>query len=326
VNVEFSFESLVPEYAKGYFGQSNITSQGTVPIDLFSQFTCEQFFIDDVQMDLTLNNGLGADVSCTMEKISMVGSQTGSEILLQHALIGSNVQLSRAMEVPYTLQSKKYNVNAGNSNITQLLSSLPKEFRYSIRAMLNPLGNVSSSNDFLLMPRILDADVSIAIPMRLGIKNLMYHSGPSASEFSPDKATGFRLGISESNTDHIRSAHMQLKFSNTFPLSFRFEPCFFDENNQPLQLSFLVNQPAGGRFVMHPAIPEADGKVLVPAQTTVEWEVTGDDLKKLLGARKMAYRLYLNSIDANGKYHLWYDNYKVDFSLYSRLDYVMEVR
>ena len=119
---------------------------------------------------------------------------------------------------------------------------------------------------------------------------------------------------------------MRLKFSNTFPLSFRFEPCFFDENNQVISLSFLINQPAEGRFVMHPASPGTDGKVISPAETSIDWDVTGDDLKKLMSARKMGYRLYLNSVDAAGKYYLWYENYKVDFSVYSRLDYVMEVR
>jgi hypothetical protein len=326
VLVSFSFENMVPEYAKGYFGQNMLKLEGNSPVTLFKNLSCEDFQLNDVTMKLTLNNAMGADIACRIKKIAAINSKNGTEVPLQHFLVNNQFQLSRAREVPYQIQSRTFAINAGNSNIADLISGLPTSLSYSIEAALNPLGNISASNDFLVSPRVFDADISIEIPMRLGLKNLAYSTGDANGNLSPENATNFKFSVSENDVAKSNGATLLLKFINDFPMEMRFEPVFFDKDNKPLAFTFLQAPAAKTLFVMRSAVPGPDGRVITPATSDIQCQMTKLDLQQLTKAVKMGYRIYLNSIDAQGKYHLWYDDYKIDFSISARLNYEMELR
>ncbi len=325
VLVSFSFENMVPDYAKGYFGQSVLKLEGNAPVTLFKNLSCEDFLLDDVNMALTLNNSMGADISCRIKKIAAINAVKGTEISLQHSLLNNQIQLSRAREVPYQIQSRTFAINSGNSNVADLISGLPTSLSYSIEASLNPLGNISASNDFLVSPRVFDADISIEIPLRLGLKNLSYSTGDTNGNLTPENATNFKFSVSENDVAKSNGATLLLKFNNDFPMEMRFEPVFFDKDNKPLSLSFLQAPALKSLFVMRAAVPETNGRVIRPATSEIPCRLTKADLMQLTKAVKMAYRIYLNSIDAQGKYHLWYEDYKIDFSISARLNYEMEL-
>ena len=174
LRAEVSYRDIVPQYARGYFGQRNIdVDADTSELNVFDGIS-GLLDIDEATAVLSIRNGIGVDARADIQHIRSVNRSTGNVVDLDHAIINSPLNLDRALDLGNTFQSatNAYTLNTSNSNIDAFIENLPDAIAYDMELETNPLGDVSNGNDFFYHESSLTADLDVDIPLRLIASNL----------------------------------------------------------------------------------------------------------------------------------------------------------
>ncbi len=173
VVVELTFEDAVVEYARGYFGQHTYTINE------------EETFLDGLNMpegqlqleraafkiDITNNTGVDARLNLN----SATSNAATSSVQLNFAPFNQPLLITRAFENNQVIfpSNSSYDLNESNSNLPDWLEILPTTVGIQGSIELNPLGNVSGSNDFIYTDRPLDLNYEVNIPLLLSASEIV---------------------------------------------------------------------------------------------------------------------------------------------------------
>lgn len=205
------FKDLVPYYAKGYFGQVNFNSGiGESDFSLFNKITNGTLSLEKAKLTFSVENGIGADASFKINSLSAQNNRTGNTIQLNHSIIGSTINLNRAIDklwnTPAAISTYYYNeFNNTNSNFKSMLELLPGKLNYDIDIALNPLGNVSGGNDFIHADHGLNVNLLLEMPLSFS-SNKLTLTDTTTVNFSDIK-----------EYDNVQSALLTLIAENGFP-------------------------------------------------------------------------------------------------------------
>lgn len=174
LRAEVSYRDIIPQYARGYFGQRDIdVDADTSELNVFDGMS-GLLDIDEVTAVLKIRNGIGVDARAEIGHIRSVNRNTGNVVDLTHAITSSPLNLDRAIDLGNTFQAatNAYTLNTANSNIDAFIENLPDAIAYDMDVQTNPLGDVSNGNDFFYHESTLTADLDVDIPLRLIASNL----------------------------------------------------------------------------------------------------------------------------------------------------------
>lgn len=216
VAVSSTFSGLEPSYAKGYFG-SRIESFVNEPSNFssFEKIISGVLDIDQVNVNLTFTNYIGADARITLQ--SLKAARGADTVVLAHSVIGSAININRATDPGGIVVPSTYsvNLNNGNSNIDQIIELLPLAFSSSLDFHINPLGNVAAHHDFFYAPKTVKADLNFTLPLNIIANNLTL-------------ADTIDLNLERGENGHIRSGKLHIDISNGFPLAADFQLFFMN--------------------------------------------------------------------------------------------------
>lgn len=167
--VVVSYRDIVPQYARGYFGQRDINVDAdTSELNVFDGMG-GLLDIDEATALLKIRNGVGVDARARIHHIRSVNRSTGNVVDLQHTITSSPLNLDRAIDLGSTFQAamNDYTLNTANSNIDAFIENLPDAIAYDMDVTIDPLGDVSNGNDFFYHESTLSADLDVEIPLRL---------------------------------------------------------------------------------------------------------------------------------------------------------------
>jgi hypothetical protein len=228
---QYNFKNIRPYFVRGYLGRSNFTGNDFLSISEMKKLSGIVHF-QDITLNLEIENSIGADFSLNINNI--LASRDGSQLQLIHPIVGNTQQLSRAKNIPqgdlpYTATYKNYNFNSSNSNIKELIETLPDRLSFEANASLNPLGNVSSGNDFLYKNSNVRVKTTLEMPLSFSANALTF----------TDTLT--TLGIESTSTENILAGDLQILATNSFPFDLSVKGYLLDENKVLID-SLLSNQ------------------------------------------------------------------------------------
>ena len=228
---QYNFKNIKPYYARGYLGQSSFTGNDFLSLSEMKKLS-GIIHLEDITLDVEIENSIGADFSLNFQNIK--ASRNGTELQLNHPIIGNNQQLNRAQntaqgDLPYTPTYKNYSFNSSNSNIKALIELLPDRLSFEARASLNPLGNVSSGNDFIYKNSNVRVKTTLEMPLSFSA---------NAITFTDTLTT---LGIESTTTDNVLAGDLQILATNSFPFDLTLKGYLLDENKVLID-SLLSNQ------------------------------------------------------------------------------------
>jgi hypothetical protein len=228
---QYNFKNIRPYFVRGYLGRSNFTGNDFLSISEMKKLSGIIHF-QDITLNLEIENSIGADFSLNINNI--LASRDGSQLQLIHPIVGNTQQLSRAKNIPqgdlpYTATYKNYNFNSSNSNIKELIETLPDRLSFEANASLNPLGNVSSGNDFLYKNSNVRVKTTLEMPLSFSANALTF----------TDTLT--TLGIESTSTENILAGDLQILATNSFPFDLSVKGYLLDENKVLID-SLLSNQ------------------------------------------------------------------------------------
>jgi hypothetical protein len=177
VAILMTYQDLQPEYIRGYFG-NQILQLGPEESNLsaFQNIAGGFLLLDSLTMTLDVKNYVGMDARMTINNIWSRNSSTNNSIYLNHPVIGTPVNMTRATYSfawpPVIPQVYSWTFNNANSNVKALAENLPDNLGYDIKLETNPLGNISGNNDFLFIDYSLDAQLKLDLPMKFAANDI----------------------------------------------------------------------------------------------------------------------------------------------------------
>lgn len=238
VTYENKFVNLKPSFARGYLGHSTFSFDESTALNFMKKFS-GLIELADLKLDLNLENSVGADFILNIDEIS--ASKNNTVMALQHGIIGSNQTISRAQNyshfnMPYSPTYRDFSFTSLNSNLKNMIELLPEQLNYKISAEINPLGNVSSGNDFVYSTSNIKLRMTLEMPLRF-----------SASAFTYSDTIKIN-GLETTTSEPFKQGEFRLVADNGFPMNMLVQLILLDENKQFLD-TLTSNQPIQAAMV-----------------------------------------------------------------------------
>jgi hypothetical protein len=222
IRLDYRMESLIPDYAIGYMGQSlTQTGDQKAPFDLFKGLNGD-FKFKDFKVSLVVKNGIGADGRVKINSLKGENIFTKNALALNATPLNNDILINSPPFVRDAYTESEIVLDAGNSNIKQFMENLPQMLDYNLDMEVNPNGNVSLYKDFVFDNSRVDIFLKVEAPASF-----------SMGEFTLRDTQGIDLKTM-GDVSRIKSAKMDVRVRNTFPLGAKLQMNLLDD-----QLNYL---------------------------------------------------------------------------------------
>ena len=181
INYTDSFYSYVefditPKYAKGYLGNDTIQfGPEEIQLSLFNKMSTTNIDLVLANLNLNINNFIGADIGLQINDLSAINSKTGQTKQIGQDLNGNNIidniyNVNRAIlsndQLPIIPFNKNININAD-----ELLEILPDRISTEATFYLNP-NSTQNTIDFIYPEFPVEASLEMEIPLHFIAEDL----------------------------------------------------------------------------------------------------------------------------------------------------------
>ena len=312
VDAHITFKRVIPYYAKGYFGTTTKTfGPENVKFPVFSKIVAGSLNLQNVNVNLTINNGFGVDASLVLSKLT---SNRGIDTipLTDNAVVGSTIHINRATPTnnvapasPVNPSVSNFSITPSNSNILQWLDNMPTSIGYKLQVITDPLGNVSGFNDFAYYGYGINANINVTIPLSLIANNLTL-ADTLAVNFAGSGTT----------TQHVKSGKLTLYASNGFPFSAGLQLYLLNKNNMVYDSLFIPAQTIASGIVN-----AITGIVTSPQSSVLTISLDEAHTQELLNTKNMIMYARFNMGNLPSTYRKIYDYYQLGVKLVANFDY-----
>ncbi len=219
LKVIYGLQDIVPNELRGYLGQYEIAvADTTAGIDIFDQFVDGEIHFGDININLEVENGLGAEGNVVINSLGATNTETGQTIMLDcPSVIGQSLHVNRAVDNPYVPGYTTIALNSANSNINDLIEMFPDKLFYDVSMSVNPNGNEFNYQDFVLGNSKLKISLNLDMPLEFFASNLTLQND-------------FPITLDNGNgTEGIGTINLTLYADNTFPLDANIKLVFYDD-------------------------------------------------------------------------------------------------
>lgn len=233
VKTEISYTDLIPYYVEGYFGQQNIDlPYDSVALNISKNLQVSNFQINSAYINFKIVNEFGVDINAQLSNIKSVNTVSNTAVTLNASGL-SNININKAGKTsnfsnPVFPSIKTVSVNTGNSNLKPFLENLPDYLSYQGKIIVNPMGNISASNDFAFLNTGINiyADVDMPLQIRADYFKLV---SKSAIDLTSIK-----------QIDNINYGDIVLQCTNGFPFNAILQGYILNEQEQVIDSLFNI--------------------------------------------------------------------------------------
>ena len=295
VKFKVKFEGLKFDYAKGYFGSTEISDTTTLDLEALKNITAGLLNIDEVNFNLLLSNGVKVMGQGGITQLVST-NYSGATLALTHPQINQHFNIDPASGSWSTLNPFVYQMvfSDGNSNITPFLEHLGSTYELGYGIKVNPWGNISSGGDEIFPNSRLKLRLEADFPLSVGAQNLTI-------------VDTFEVNLGEqSNTLNIQSGTFLLKTKNRFPLGGSAELTLLDDNENVIG---ILNSPD----LIDPAPMEISGTAHQTINNELNFIVNESIIEHLPNVKSIAVKVIVNSNQLVN--NQLYDNAKMSIQL-----------
>ena len=300
IRINVSFQDISPARALGYFGNDLIEIPlDSIAIPFMKNIVSGSLDIDQVQLDVTIKNGLGVDMQVNIEQLNSLN--TTSIVALTHSSIGIPINLTRPMKTGWTVASEIHTESFSNStsNLDEFLENLPKEMSYSAQLQLNPFGDVNSHGDFFNYEYPLHANINLEVPLCF-----------AANKLTLQDTLPIQI---DQDTTNIQSGSIIINAVNNFPLSAEIQAFVLEENG-------LFTDSIATSTTIEPAVLNLSNEVISSSTSQVILTVNKDQITRLMQTDQLLIKVVFNTANLPSMIKImdWHD---IDLNLNVILNY-----
>jgi hypothetical protein len=298
---------ILPFYAKGYFEKQTVNiGPESVQTGFLNGVKADLFSLEDAVVNMSIINGFGVDIQANNVFIQSSNSGNGNNLTLAGSGVNTSYNLNRASfqtlsPQPVVPTIKNYLINSTNSNIKAFIENLPDKFNYSSDITINPLGNVSGNNDFVIYGQGLKTKLNIEIPFSFAASNLRFRD-TAEIEFSGDELK------------NINSATLSLRVSNGYPFDASIQGIMCDENFNVLDSLFT------GPALINSGSINSNFQVNNNVLSIIPCTLSDTRLENLSKTKKIIFTVKVNTASSPQVLKI-YNHYKMDIVLTGDVNY-----
>ncbi|MBP6427761.1 MAG: hypothetical protein KA430_09255 [Bacteroidia bacterium] len=297
INIKTSLLGIAPNYVRGYLGQTDLSENKSISFGFGNLISDGTIALDSVDMKFEVTNYIGVDIQAYINSLTSVNNRTGQTVPLNNSnLIQHNLNINRATEnslASYNVIPYVYSVslNKNNSNIKQIMESLPDSLRYDLSFQLNPLGNISGSSDFIYSDKLIDTRIQVKMPLSFAANQLTLSD---TIDFNIEDAT---------DLDPIGPSVITLHAMNGFPFDMNMQLLLLDENNNVIDSLLVPGLIASGQL-------DINNLVTSSTQTKIPIPIDDNRKQKLTNTKRIKVRAafttpnYPQLVQLYNSYHL----------------------
>ncbi len=301
LNLTTTLVELSPSYAKGYLGEQENNDVTSTDVRFSKIVKSGLLHLDSIKMNLDLSNSIGADANLFLNNLKSVNSRTGNTVnLVAPSVIQHSININRATETfdvnnPVIPTAYPIQLDHNNSNIVSFVENLPDSVSYDFRIKINPLGNVSGSNDFIYSDRLLNTRLRVLMPLRFAMNQLVL---ADTVPFEIDNAADF---------DPVGSATLTLIANNGFPIDLNVQMFLLDASNNITDSLFVPD-------LISAAPVDANYKATGKTTSVIKIPIDADRKKRLQEVTRVGIRIRFNTPDYPQLIQM-YSDYRVDLKM-----------
>lgn len=307
LKVVYGLEGIVPNELRGYLGEYEIDIADTTSgVELFDQFESGIIEFGDINIDLEIENGLGAGGLVTINSLGGLNSETGEVVMLDcPSVIGVPINVNRALDNPYVPGYTTITLNSANSNINELIEIFPDKLFYDVGMQVNPNGNEFNYQDFVINTSRINISFNLSMPLEFMASDLTLRSEfPVALD-------------ADAGTDGVGNIDVTLYADNSFPLSAALKITFYDA------MGLALDSIDFGGYVLEAGVLSDDCRVHDPTTTELHDLVDGTLKDAILNADHAVATVVFNteSIPTCSEIVKIYSDYKMQIQLVGDINY-----
>mgnify|MGYP000147055334 FL=1 len=250
--VEATLKDIALDYARGYFGNQVFSDTSGLTVDYLNNIVSGLVDVNNIQLSLSLSNGMKVPVKSELTLIENVNS-TGNSVALSAPCIGQDLYLAPAVGAwdNLTPSTQQIQINSQNSNVEQVFENLGATMNLGYKITINPNGNVNGGWDEIFSTSRLKVDLHAQMPLQLQADQLTL-------------ADTFAVSLTQNTAKtHVTGGYFQLDASNAFPMQCQMKLSFLDANSQVIEetigdalvLSAVAGtQNAAGMFIKNSSV------------------------------------------------------------------------
>jgi len=312
LGIKSTFQKLVPEYARGYFGQ---TVQNVGPTEsafpVFSKIIAGSLQLQSIQIKFHIDNSIGLDSRITIADIYSKNSRTGKTVQLAAPIINNPININRAVQtfsVPPVIPSHYTStLDNSNSNTKALIENLPDKLGFQLSITPDPLGNVSGYNDFVYYGNGLQAGMDLQMPLSMVASNLTM---ADTLNVNFDNVT--------SNINRLHSCVLSLYALNGFPLDASVQLFMLDQHGA------IKDSLIGSLNLISAAATDVNNKAIGQQPTILRIPVDAAKITNLVNSKKLMILARFNTASKPNFIKI-YQEYKIDFKLTGDFNYTIKL-
>lgn len=206
VLLSLTFSGLTAKYARGYFGQYDLSDTTSIDIPELKQLS-GQLGLDSLKLKLNIQNGFDLTAQAKLTNLEGENSRTAQIVPLNFQLLNQFLNLNPATGGLYDYQPSDYfiEMNSNNSTIIPFIENLPDALKFGYNILINPDGNIGGGTDQFFPNSRLNIMADGELPLNILLNNFTIRD---------------TFDLDARNIDEtITEGKISLHYSNTFPLS-----------------------------------------------------------------------------------------------------------
>lgn len=275
VVVELRFVEPKVAYAKGYFGEHLYHINQELDLAENLNMPTGSIRLDHAEMKLNIVNSVGADAQLKIDELTSFNSVNNQTEDLNYAPVQNYINITRALDLSGQVIPTEYlfEITPANSNILPFIENLPDKLNVDAVVKINPLGDISSGNDFIYTDNALKAMIQLDLPLSVGMNNLVLRD---------------TLALTNDAVELTADGKLNFDVTNAFPLNAVVHVDLINSDNQ-----VLSNLIEGG--VVYPALLTEQTGITVPVDSRIEIPVDQTTIDRLQTSNRLVITVYLNS-------------------------------
>ena len=280
--IKLSFVDVIPEYVQGYFGQQDLSfGPDSSSLGLLGNFTPSNLQLTQSSINFRIINEFGIEMSSSINNMKSIKTSPPNIVTLNAGNLLQSINVNRANKTnnpsnPVFPWIKQININSSNSNLNPFLQNLPNYLGYSIKATLNPLGNISAGNDFAYYGRGLQviADVDIPLALSANYFGLVNYSKVDLTQLKELK--------------DVNSCEIVMEARNNYPFKAQIQGYMLNDQNQVIDSLFVP-----GLNIIESAITDGSNVVLNYVDSKLEAVFDKTKIDNLTQCKQIKFVSYL---------------------------------
>jgi hypothetical protein len=301
-----TFSDIVPKYAKGYLGQNTIEVPSTQTDLSFFDRVGGNVKLEAVKFDLSLDNFIGVDARATLKSLKAINTHTNTTVTLNTSTTAVNINRASENGSVVIPSHASFPLTTTNSNIKEMLENLPNKMEYQMKVTMNPLGNISGSNDFIYTDQLLNGYLDLRIPLSFIATNLTLSSV-------------LNFNISSGDNRNINDGQLTLFANNGFPFDASIQMYALQEDGTVRDS--IVETPT--TIVQAPV--NAQLKVTGKRLTKLTIPVSHTKMLLLYDTKKVMLKIKFNT-SSQPQYIKIYSDYTMDVKVTGDFNYTLQLQ